>query len=68
MMVLMVSGLAAAHNHHFCASALGRSAHAFHGYFQALQQEPLNPVERVVISLVLTRAKALQDCRARLHG
>lgn len=68
MTMLMVSGLAAAHSRHFCATALGRSAHAFYGYFQALQQEPMNPVERVVFSLALARAKAQQDCKPPLHG
>lgn len=42
---------------------MGRSAHAFYGYFQALQQEPLNPVERVVFSFVLAKNKAKQQCK-----
>jgi len=64
----MVSGLAAAQARHVCVSALSRSAHAFCEYFQALEQQPLNPVERVVFSLALAKAKAQQDCKRSLHG
>ncbi len=65
MTVLIVTGLAAARTPLFCASAMGRSAHAFYGYFQALQQEPLNPVERVVFSFVLAKDKAQQQCKTQ---
>lgn len=66
--VLMATGLAASQSHHFCARAIGRSAHVFSQYFQALRQERLNPVERVVLSLVLANAKAHQDCKPALHS
>ena len=66
--VLMATGLAASHSSHFCGTAIGRSAHAFHQYFQALKQEPLNPVERFVFSLALTKAEAQQDCKPPLHS
>jgi len=66
--VLMVSGMAASQASHICVTAMGRSAHAFSQYFQALRQEPLNPVERLVFSLVLTKAKAQQECSAARHG
>jgi hypothetical protein len=66
--VLISTGLAASESRHFCAAAVGRSAHAFSEYFQALRQEKLNPVERVVFSLVLTNAKAHQECRPPLHS
>jgi hypothetical protein len=68
VLVTMIAGLAASQSRHFCATAMGRSAHAFSGYFQALRQEPLNPVERVVFSLVLTKAKAQQDCKPPMHS
>ncbi len=69
MTALMVSGLAATQGHHFCAVAVERSAHAFTHYFEALRQEPLNPVERVVFSLVLARTKVQQECAvAARHG
>jgi hypothetical protein len=66
--VLMATGLAASQSHYFCARAIGRSAHAFSQYFQELRQERLNPVERVVLSLVLANAKAHQDCKPTLHS
>jgi hypothetical protein len=66
--VLMATGLAASQSRHFRATAIGRSAHAFCQYFQALRQEPLNPVERVVFSLVLANAKAQQDCKPPTHS
>jgi hypothetical protein len=65
--VLMTTGLAASQSRHFCATAVVRSAHAFTQYFHALRQEPLNPVERVVFSLVLTNAKA-QECKPAMHS
>jgi hypothetical protein len=64
----MATGLAATQSRHFCGGAVGRSAHAFYQYFVALRQEPLNPVERVVFSLVLANAKAQQDCRTQMHS
>jgi hypothetical protein len=66
--VLMATGLAASQSQHFCARAIGRSAHTFCQYFQALRQERLNPVERVVFSLVLTNAKTHQECKPPLHS
>ena len=65
---MMVSGLAAAEARHVCVAAIGRSAHSFCQYFQALQKEPLNPVERLVFSLALTRAQARQECKAPLRS
>jgi len=67
-MAAMATVLAASQSRHFCATAVGRSAHAFSQYFQALQREPLNPVERVVFSLVLTNAKAHKDCPPPMHS
>jgi hypothetical protein len=66
--VLMATGLAASESRHFCVTAIGRSAHAFCQYFQALQQEPLNPVERVVFSLALANAQAHQECKPPMHS
>jgi len=66
--VLMATGLAASQSRHFCVVAMGRSAHAFCQYFQALRQEPMNPVERVVFSLVLANAKAQQNCKPPIHS
>jgi hypothetical protein len=66
--VLMTTGLAAFQSRNFCGAAMGRSAHAFYQYFVALRQERLNPVERVVFSLVLANAKAQQDCRPPVHS
>jgi len=60
--------LAASESRHFCAAAMGRSAYAFCQYFQALRREPLNPVERVVFSLLLTNAQVRQECPATRHG
>jgi hypothetical protein len=66
--VLMATGLAASQSRHFCARAISSSAQTFGQYFQALQQERLNPVERVVFSLVLANAKAQQDCKPPMHS
>lgn len=67
--VLMVSGLAAGQARHLCVTAVGRSAHAFCQYFQALEQERLNPVERVMFSLALAKVKVQQSCtKPPLHG
>jgi hypothetical protein len=66
--VLMATGLAASQSRHFCARAIGRSANAFCQYFQELRQEPLNPVERVVFSLVLANEKAQHDCKPPMHS
>ena len=66
--LLMVSTLTAFESRHFCVSALERSAHSFSQYFYALRREPLNPIERVFFSLVLTRTKAQQECRVGRHG
>jgi len=66
--LLMVSTLTAFESRHVCVSALERSAHSFSQYFYALRHEPLNPIERVFFSLVLTRTKALQECRLARHG
>jgi hypothetical protein len=65
---LMAMGLTASQGRHFCAAAIGRSAHAFSHYFQALRQEPLNPVERVVLSLALANAQAHQACQRLMHS
>jgi hypothetical protein len=66
--MLMASGLAASQAHHVCVVALEHSAHSFCQYFQALQQERLNPVERVVFSLALTKAQAQRECKRPMHG
>jgi len=66
--LLTVSTLAAFESRHFCVSALERSAHSFSEYFYALRHEPLNPIERVFFSLVLTRTKAQQECHLARHG
>jgi hypothetical protein len=67
--VMMVSGLAAGQARHLCVTAVGRSAHAFYEYFQVLQQEPMNPVERVVFSFALAKVKVQQSCtRPPMHG
>jgi hypothetical protein len=66
--MLMATGLAATQSRHFCGAAIGRSAHAFGHYFEALRQEQLNPVERVMLSLVLANAQAHQDCKPPMHS
>jgi hypothetical protein len=66
--VLIATGLAVSESRHVCARAIERSALAFGQYFQALRQEPLNPVERVVFSLVLANAKAHRDSKPPLHS
>jgi hypothetical protein len=54
---------------HVCATALGQGAQTFRQYFRALGEESLNPVERVVFSLVLTNAKASpKDSHPARHG
>jgi hypothetical protein len=53
---------------HFCRTALGRSTYAFYRYFHELQAEPLNPVERVVFSLVLANTKSQQEAKPAGHG
>ena len=65
---LMATGLAASQSRHVCAKAVERSAQAFCRYFQALQREPLNPVERVMFSLALANAQAHQACRPPMHS
>lgn len=47
--------------------AIARSTHAFYGYFQSLREESLNPVQRVVFSLALTRAEAHQAPKRHTH-
>jgi len=66
--VLMATGLAVSESRHFCVRAIGRSAQAFNQYFQALRQEPLNPVERVVFSLVLANTKAHRESKPPMHS
>ncbi|MGD0362047.1 MAG: hypothetical protein ABSC93_14325 [Bryobacteraceae bacterium] len=68
MTALMATGLVTAQSHRVCAAAIGRSAHVFGQYFHALQQEPLNPVERLVFSLVLAHDRAQRDCKTPLHS
>ncbi|HTT62832.1 MAG TPA: hypothetical protein VMG35_13355 [Bryobacteraceae bacterium] len=65
--VVMAAGLAGAQSRSFCAAAIGRSANAFCQYFQALRQESLNPVERVVFSLALAKAKTRRECKPAVH-
>jgi len=64
-LTILVSLFGVSASRNLCATAAGRSAHAFGQYFQALRQEPLNPVERVFFSLVLTRAKAQHECQPK---
>jgi len=66
--VLMATGLATWESRNVCVRAIGRSAQAFCQYFQALRQEPLNPVERVVFSIVLANTKAHRDSKPPLHS
>jgi hypothetical protein len=66
--VLMATGLAVSESRHFCAAAITRSTHAFCQYFQALKAESLNPVERVMLSLALTQAKAHRPARPPIHS
>ncbi|MGO4881909.1 MAG: hypothetical protein ACLP59_13940 [Bryobacteraceae bacterium] len=64
--VLMLAGLAVS-SRHICMIAIARSTHAFYGYFQSLREESLNPVQRVVFSLALTRAEAHQAPKRHTH-
>jgi len=66
--VIVATGLAASQSQHICVRAIERSTGVFCQYFHELQKEPLNPVERVVFSLVLARAKAHQDCKPPIHS
>jgi hypothetical protein len=66
--VLMATALAVSQSRHFCATAMGRSTHAFYQYFQALKEESLNPVERVVFSLALAHAKVQRDSKSPVHS
>ena len=66
--VLIATGLAFTESRHFCAVAVVRSAQAFGQYFQALRQEPLNPVERVMFSLVLANAKPRHVPKPLVHS
>lgn len=63
MTAVLAAGLAVSQNRHFCVVAIGRSTHAFYQYFQALSAEPLNPMERLMFSLALTRAKVHRESR-----
>lgn len=67
-MLLTVSVLGGSQSRYLCATSVGRSAQAFCRYFRELQQEPLNPIARVVFSLALANAKAQQDCKPPLRG
>lgn len=66
--VVIATGLAASQSRHVCVREIGRSTQAFCQYFQALRQESLNPVERVVFSLLLAKAKAQQDAKPPIHS
>jgi len=66
-MAMMITGVGIVHTPRVCATAMARSTHAFYGYFRALEQERLNPLERVVFSYVLTRANRPQ-CKTPMHG
>jgi hypothetical protein len=59
--VAMVAVLAVSASRRICATELSRSATAFCQYFHALREEPLNPVERFVFSLVLANTEAPHD-------
>ena len=66
--MVMVMMLASSHIH-FCRHAVSRSAQMFRQYFSALGEESLNPVERVVFSLVLANAKAQpENPKPARHG
>jgi hypothetical protein len=66
--VLMATGFGVWESRNVCVKAIGRSAQAFNQYFQALRQEPLNPVERVVFSLVLANTKAHRNSKPPMHS
>jgi hypothetical protein len=68
MTAAMATVLVASQTRQFCATAIGRSTHTFVEYFQALRQEPLNPVQRVVFSLALANANSHQACKPPLHS
>ena len=65
--LVMATILGASQSRHVCVRALSRSAQTFQQYFEALRQEPLNPVQRLVFSLALMNAEA-RDSRAPRHG
>jgi hypothetical protein len=64
MTALMATVFVAHPSRQLRGTALGRSADVFYRYFQALRQEPLNPVERVAFSLVLTKANIQENCHS----
>jgi hypothetical protein len=57
LVMLIFSVLTISESRHFCATALGRSAHAFCLYFRALSAERLNPLEQIVLSVVLANTE-----------
>jgi len=65
-MVMSLFGVS--ESRHVCLTAMGKSARAFSQYFQALDRDSLNPVQRVVFSIVLTHANTRQECRLPRHG
>jgi hypothetical protein len=64
--MLMIAGLTAS-SRQFCLHAVARSTHAFYAYFEELRQESLNPVQRVMLSLELTRADIYRAPKPRMH-
>jgi len=68
MAAVLSAGLAVSEGRHVCLEAISYSTHAFCEYFQALRTESLNPVERVVFSIALTRAKVHHAAKPPLRS
>jgi hypothetical protein len=66
--VVLVSVMAVSQSRHVCMTALARSAQTFTGYFHALRAESVNPVESLVLSLVLANTQAQANCKPVRHG
>jgi len=64
--MLLIAGFTAS-SRQVCVHAIARSTHAFYAYFQELRQESLNPVQRVMLSLELTRADICRAPKPRMH-
>ena len=60
----MVSVMAVSQSHQVCATALARSAQTFAQYFHALRAESVNPVESLVLSLMLANKPQPIECKA----
>ena len=62
--VVMFTVMVASQSPHLCAAALARSAQSFTQYFHALRAESVNPVESLVLSLVLANKPQPVECKA----